>query len=301
MTADMKVWIDGQVVDASEARVPVTDHGLLYGDGIFEGLRIYSRQVFRLPDHLRRFATSARAIGLELPVDLGGVEKIVLETARAFDADDAYLRLVATRGVGGLGVDPTTCHEPRIFCIAADIDIFSAEQLRAGVAMATVSVRRPALDALDPRVKSLNYLNNALAKQEAKLRGADEALVLNAAGHIAEASVANLFVVHRGALLTPPTTDGALDGITRDSVMQIARSLGREAREQTLSRVDLLRAEEAFLTGSGARIVPVASLDGQPVGWDDAAPGDRPVTRQIMDAFPEFTRANGTAFSATPA
>jgi branched-chain amino acid aminotransferase len=162
--------------------------------------------------------------------------------------------------------------------------------------MLTVSVRRPALDALDPRVKSLNYLNNALAKQEAKLRGADEALVLNAAGKVAEASVANVFVACAGVLSTPPATDGALDGITRDSVMQIARSLGIGAREETLSRLDLLRADEVFLTGSGARIVPVASLDGQPIGWDEVAPGDRSVTQRIIAAFPDFTRAHGTPF-----
>ncbi len=292
----MKVWIDGRVVDAEEARIPVTDHGLLYGDGIFEGIRIYARGVFRLPDHLRRFAAGARAIGLELPRDLAGIEKIVLETARALDEDEAYLRLVATRGVGSLGVDPTTCHDPRVFCIAAKVDIFSAEQVQAGIHLVTVSVRRPALDALDPRVKSLNYLNSALAKREAKLRGADEALVLNAAGKVAEASVANVFVVDRGSLRTPPTTDGALDGITRDSVLQISRDLGIEACEGSLSRLDLLRAEEVFLTGSGARIVPVASLDGQPVGWDDVAPGDRPVTHRIIEAFPAFTRRHRTDF-----
>ncbi len=292
----MKVWIDGRVVDAEEARIPVTDHGLLYGDGIFEGIRIYARGVFRLPDHLRRFAAGARAIGLELPRDLAGIEKIVLETARALDEDEAYLRLVATRGVGSLGVDPTTCHDPRVFCIAAKVDIFSTEQVQAGIHLVTVSVRRPALDALDPRVKSLNYLNSALAKREAKLRGADEALVLNAAGKVAEASVANVFVVDRGSLRTPPTTDGALDGITRDSVLQISRDLGIEACEGSLSRLDLLRAEEVFLTGSGARIVPVASLDGQPVGWDDVAPGDRPVTHRIIEAFPAFTRRHRTDF-----
>ena len=183
-----------------------------------------------------------------------------------------------------------------IFCIAAKIDIFSPEQLAAGIHLVTVSVRRPALDALDPRVKSLNYLNNALAKREARLRGADEALVLNAAGMVAEASVANVFVVHEGSLLTPPTTDGALDGITRDSVLRIARELGIEGRQESLSRIDLLQAEEVFLTGSGARIVPVASLDGQPVGWDQVAPGDRPVTRQIVEAFPAFTQRHRTSF-----
>jgi branched-chain amino acid aminotransferase len=292
----MKVWIDGRVVDAGEARVPVTDHGLLYGDGIFEGIRIYGRAIFRLDDHLHRFGSAARAIGLELPVDLAGIAKILLETARAFDEDEAYLRLVATRGDGSLGVDPTTCLHPRIFCIAAKIDIFSPERIEQGIDMVTVSVRRPALDALDPRVKSLNYLNNALAKREAKLRGADEALVLNAEGKVAEASVANVFVARSGVLATPPTTDGSLDGITRDSVMQIARELRIEVREQTLSRVDLLRADEVFLTGSGARIVPVSTLDDQPVGWDDVAPGSRAITRRIIDAFPAFTRRHGTPF-----
>ena len=292
----MKVWIDGRVVDASEAKVPVTDHGLLYGDGIFEGIRIYDRQVFRLDDHLKRLAAGANAIGLELPVDLGGIAKIVLETARAFAEDEAYLRLVVTRGEGSLGVDPTTCHNPRIFCIAAKIDIFAPERVQAGIDLVTVSVRRPALDALDPRVKSLNYLNSALAKREAKLRGADEGLILNAAGKVAEASVANVFIVRGGALVSPPPSDGSLDGITRDSVMQIGVSLGIDARQESLSRIDLLQASEVFLTGSGARIVPVASLDGQPIGGSDLSPGTRPITRQILDSFPEFTRRNGTPF-----
>jgi branched-chain amino acid aminotransferase len=291
----VKVWIDGKVVDAADAMIPVTDHGLLYGDGVFEGIRIYWRQVFRLPDHLRRLQTSARAIGLSLP-DPGSIEKVVLETARAFDRDEAYLRLIVTRGEGSLGVDPTTCETPRLICIAANIDLFPPARLEAGLALVTVSVRRPALDALDPRVKSLNYLNSVLAKREARLRGADEGLILNAAGNIAEASVANVFAVRRGELLTPPTTDGSLDGITRDSVLQIARSLGVPAREQTLSRVDLLQADEAFLTGSGAKIVPVATLDGQPVGWDDVAPGSRPVTRRVLEGFAEFTRSHGTPF-----
>ena len=291
----MKVWMDGRVVDARDAVVPVTDHGLLYGDGIFEGIRVYERRVFRLQDHLRRFLGSARAIGLALPVDLGGLEKIVLETARAYDASEAYLRLVATRGSGSLGVDPTTCSSPRLFCIVATVNLFTAEKLEAGLDLVTVSVRRPALDALDPRVKSLNYLNSVLAKQEAKLRGADEGLILNAAGHVAEASVANVFAVRRGRLLTPPATDGSLDGVTRDSVLRIARADGIDTAVETLSRIDLLQADEVFLTGTGARIVPVATLDGAPIGWDVRPPGARPVTRRILESFPAFTRANGTA------
>jgi branched-chain amino acid aminotransferase len=292
----MKVWIDGEIVAGSEARLPVTDHGLLYGDGVFEGLRCYAGRVFRLGDHLQRFAVSARSIGLELPVDLGSIEKIVLETARAHGAEDGYLRLIATRGVGSLGVDPTTCSSPRLICIAADVTLFSKQKLEEGLDLVTVSVRRPALDALDPRVKSLNYLNNVLAKREARLRGADDGLILNAAGTVAEASVANVFAVRAGALSTPPATDGSLDGITRDSVFQLASRLGIDAREHTLSRLDLLRADEVFLTGTGARIVPVARLDGQPIGWDDALPGRRPVTRAILDAFRSFSLQNGTPF-----
>lgn len=291
----MKVWMDGRVVDAHDAVVPVTDHGLLYGDGIFEGIRVYDRRVFRLEDHLRRFCVSARAIGLALPTDRGGLEKIVLETARAFGESEAYLRLVATRGTGSLGVDPTTCTTPRLFCIVASVELFPAAKLEAGLDLVTVSVRRPALDALDPRVKSLNYMNSVLAKREAKLRGADEGLILNAAGRVAEASVANVFVVQREELRTPPTTDGSLDGITRDSVLQIARGLGIDCAERSLSRIDLLGADEVFLTGTGAKIVPVASLDGEPIGWEDRPPGSREVTRQVQDAFVEFARANGTA------
>ena len=292
----MKVWIDGSVVEASEARIPVTDHGLLYGDGVFEGIRIYDRRVFRLQDHLRRFAGSARGIGLRLPVDESGVEKIVLETSRAFGEDEAYLRLIATRGDGSLGVDPTTCKHPRIFCIAAVVSLFPEEKVAGGLDLVTVSVRKPALDALDPRVKSLNYLNSVLAKREARLRGADEALVLNAAGTVAEASVANVFVVRGGVVSTPPATDGSLDGITRASVLEIAAAQGIEARVETLSRMDLFRADEVFLTGTGARIVPVASLDGEPVGWDDVAPGARAVTRCISEAFPTFAREHSTPF-----
>ncbi len=292
----MKAWIDDQIVDAADARIPVTDHGLLYGDGVFEGIRIYWRSVFRLDDHLRRLAVASRAIGLLLPRSLEAIREIVLQTARALDEDEAYIRLIVTRGVGSLGVDPTTCGEARLICLAAKIDIFPQEKIHEGLSLVTVSVRRPALDAVDPRVKSLNYLNSVLAKQEAKLRGADEGLILNAAGTVAEASVANVFAVHRGVLLTPPTTDGSLDGITRDSVLQIAVSLGIEAREVTLSRIDLLRADEVFLTGSGAKIVPVASLDSQPIGWDDTPPGRRPVTHRILAAFSEYTRTHGIPF-----
>ena len=267
----MKIWMDGGFVAREDAKVSVLDHGLLYGDGIFEGIRIYHGKVFRLPDHLHRFATSAKATGLELPGGIRAIERIVLDTAREFGQNEGYLRLIVTRGVGELGVDPTSCTDPTVICIA--------------------SLRRPAADALDPRVKSLNYLNNVLAKREARLRGADEALILNHAGLVAEASVANVFIVRKGELLTPPVTDGSLSGITRDSILEIAKELGVPARECQLGRFDLLGADEVFITGSGARVVPIATLDGQQIGNLE-----RPLMDRLIEGFERYTRENGTAF-----
>lgn len=287
----MKVWLDGRIVEGNEAKIPVTDHGLLYGDGIFEGIRAIGRRVFRLDDHLRRLQTAARAIGLELPASLRDIEAIVLDTLRAFGHDDAYIRLIVTRGEGELGVDPTTCPTPRIICLVKDIKIYPVEKLAQGVDMVTVSVRRPPADALDPRVKSLNYLNNVLAKREARLRGADEGLILNLNGLVAEASVANVFAVRNGILMTPPATDGALGGITRDSVLECARAAGIDAREMSLGRFDLFQADEVFLTGTAARIVPVGSLDGQPIGR-----GDKPLMLQLARALEEMAMWRGTVF-----
>jgi branched-chain amino acid aminotransferase len=286
----MKVWIDGRVVDAGEARIPVTDHGLLYGDGIFEGIRVAGGRVFRLDDHLARFGAAARAIALELPGGLGAIREIVLETARAYGQPAAYVRLIATRGEGELGVDPTRCPRPRVICIVDRLRVYDEATLARGIDLVTSSWRRPPADVLDPRVKSLNYLNNALAKLEARRCGADEALLLNAAGSIAEASVANLFVHRGGELRTPPSTDGALEGITRATVLELAGSLGIPAREQTLGRFDVFAADEAFLTGSGAGIVPIRSLDGRPVG--DGTPG--PVTAKIRSAYEDAFASLGT-------
>ena len=285
----MKVWIDGRVVDGSEASVPVTDHGFLYGDGVFEGLRVYSRRVFRLDDHLARLRAGARFIGLEVPGGVDGLREVVRDTARAFDRDDAYVRLVVSRGSGALGVDPASCPTPRVVCIVDEVCLYDEQVLRRGVSMVTSSLRRPAADALDPRVKSLNYLGSVLAKREARLHGADEALLLNDRGQVAEASVANVFAVRGGALATPPATDGALEGITRRTILEIARRDGIAAEERTLGRFDLFAADEVFLTGSGARVVPVGSLDGQPVG--KAGPG--PITRQLTTAYERVVRETG--------
>jgi branched-chain amino acid aminotransferase len=288
----MKVWIDGSVVDGSEARVPVSDHGLLYGDGIFEGIRIYGRRIFRLEDHLHRFEIGAKALALELPGGIEAVREIVLETASAFDADEAYVRLIATRGEGPLGIDPTHCSKPRLICIVDRIAVYPDDKRSEGLDLLTSSWRRPSSDVLDPRVKSLNYLNNVMAKLEAKQRGGDEALLLNAAGAIAETSVANIFAVREGDLLTPPSTDGALVGITRATVLEIAASLGFPARAQCLGRFDLFAADEVFLTGSGAALVPVRSLDGRSIG----AAGQRPVYEKIRSVFLETAAERGTPF-----
>jgi branched-chain amino acid aminotransferase len=286
----MKVWIDGAIVEGSQARIPVTDHGFLYGDGVFEGMRVYSRRIFRFDDHLSRLASGARCLGLTIPGGVEAVRRIVIDTARAHARHDAYLRLIVTRGEGPLGVDPTSCTNPRIVCIADQVSLYPEEKLRSGIALVTSSLRKPAPDVLDPRVKSLNYLNNALAKQEARRQGADEALLLNAAGQVVEASVANVFAVRAGRLLTPPASDGALEGLTRDTVLGLAGEQRIPAEERSLGRFDLLAAEEVFLTGSGARIVAVGSLDGLSIG--KGGPG--PITRRISQAFEQCVRSTGT-------
>ncbi len=287
----MKVWIDGEIVEGDEARIPVTDHGLLYGDGIFEGIRVYRNRVFRLDAHMKRFEAGARGIALELPGGIDAVRAIVLATVRAFGADEAYVRLIATRGDGSLSVDPTTCPQPRLICMVDHVRIYPLDKLSSGLDLVTSSLRRPSPDVLDPRIKSLNYLNNVLAKLEARQRGADEALMLNAQGMIAETSVANVFVVRDGVLLTPPATDGALEGVTRATVMELATTLGIPVREQTLSRFDFFAAEEAFLTGSGAGIVPIRSLDARAIGG--GRPG--PIFEKVRVAFSEAVAEFGTS------
>ncbi|MFN2424842.1 MAG: branched-chain-amino-acid transaminase [Candidatus Binatia bacterium] len=289
----MKVWIDGNIVEGKDARLSVTDHGFLYGDGVFEGMRAYNGRLFRLEDHLRRLEVSSRTIQLEIPGGIDHVRDVVLRTVAATGSADAYIRLLVTRGEGPLGVDPTTCPQPKLICIVDTVDLFPAERAARGVDIVTATLRRPSADVLDPRVKSLNYLNNVLCKGEARRRGADDALMLNQQGAVAECTGANIFAVLGGVVSTPLTTDGALDGITRRTVLELCGTLGIEARERTLGRVDFFAADEAFLTGSGARVVPVRSLDSQPIGHAKAqTPG--PVTQRLTEAFFEFARSTGT-------
>ncbi len=290
----MKVWLDGQIVDGEQARLNVRDHGLLYGDGVFEGIRIYNGHVFRLADHLRRLAFSSAYIGLDLPYSLERIGAIVEETADAFREREAYVRLLVTRGVGELGVDPFSCEEPQLVCMVGRIALFDRESIRSGISMVTTSIRKPPPDVLNPEVKSLNYMNSVLARREARLRGAHEGLVLNLHGRVAEASVANVFAWIDGALVTPPTIDGALPGITRATVIELARDLGIETQIRSIGQAELMRAEEVFLSGSGARLVPVGRLDTVMIGT-----GKRPVFERVDGAFREYTlRAAEVSVSA---
>lgn len=277
----MKVWIDGEVIDGTAARISVSDHGLLYGDGVFEGIRVCNGRPFKLDAHLARLRYGARALHLRVPSAEDHLREVVAQTLEAFAQEEAYMRLIVTRGDGPLGVDPTVCAAPRVLCIIDRISLYGEEQRKQGLSLITSSFRRPPADVLDPRIKSLNYLNNVLAKGEARRQGADEALLLNQQGQIAEASVANVFVVRAGVLMTPPTSDGALDGITRATVLELARAADIPCEVRTLGRTDLFGADEAFLTGTGAGLVCVRSLDGEPIG--EHAPG--PISLRLGDAL----------------
>ncbi len=285
----MKVWIDGKIVNESEARVPVTDHGLLYGDGLFEGMRVIAGRVFRIEQHLSRLEVGARILALELPYPMPQIRSIVEDTVRAFGEKEAYVRLLVTRGTGPLGVDPTTCPRSNLVCIVNTIKLFTEEQREQGLDMITSSLRRPGPDTLDVRVKSLNYLNSVLAKLEARQRGADEALLLNERGHISEAAVANVFVLRGKTLLTPPASDGCLEGINRRAVMELAKAQGYSVEERSIGRADVFAADEVFLTGSGAGVVAVRGLDGRRVGAGKRGP----VTAELAALHRKLAESEG--------
>jgi branched-chain amino acid aminotransferase len=248
---------------------------------VFEGIRVCNGRPFRLEAHLARLAYGARALHLRIPFGAAQLREIVTRTLAALGEQDAYLRLIVTRGDGPLGVDPTLCDQPRVLCLADRIQLYGDEQRKRGLTLITSSQRRPGADVLDPRIKSLNYLNNVLAKGEARRQGADEALLLNVQGQIAEASVANVFVVRDGLLLTPPTTDGALDGITRATVLELAARLGIPSEIRSLGRIDVFAADEVFLTGTGAGLVRVRSLDAEVIGQ----PAVAPITARLSEAL----------------
>ncbi len=276
-------WLDGRIQPLAGARVPVLDHGLLYGDGVFEGIRFYFGRPFLLGDHLERLRRSARAIALACPWSDDELARIVGEVVAAFGEPEGYIRLVVTRGEGPLGIDPAPCTTPRLIVIAARLEMVNHAHRQTGVCLVTAATRRLPPDGLDPRIKSLNYLNHILARIEANAAGADEAVLLNTRGQVAEGTADNLFIVRSGSLLTPPVTDGALEGITRRLVMELAEEEGIPVREQSLGPWDLHTAEECFLTGTGAELVPVREIDGRPL---PACPG--PLYRRCNEAFRTF-------------
>jgi branched-chain amino acid aminotransferase len=281
-----KVFINGKLYDKNEAKVSVYDHGLLYGDGVFEGIRVYNRKVFRLREHVERLYESARHIWLEIPMSREQMTEAVLDTVRVNDKKDGYIRLVVTRGAGSLGLDPRKTSDPQVIIIVDDISMYPPELYQNGLEIVTASVIRNHPAALSPRVKSLNYLNNILAKIEAIRAGCLEAIMLNHNGEVAECTGDNVFLVKKGVLRTPPVNDGALEGITRNAVMELARAAGITVQEATLTRHDVYAADECFLTGTAAEVIPVVKCDGRAIGT--GKPG--PITKQLHERFHQLTR-----------
>ncbi len=286
----MKIYMNGKLVPKAEAAVSVFDHGLLYGDGVFEGIRFYNGRVFRLEDHIDRLYRSARAILLTIPMEPAAMSRAVVETIAANAMTDGYVRLVVTRGEGSLGLSPKSCPRPTVFIIAAGITLYPEEMYRDGLKLVTCATRRIAHGALSPMVKSLNYLNNIMAKIEAEQAGAGEGLMLNEQGLVAECTGDNVFVVRDGRVATPPISAGALSGVTRAVVFELAAEAGIEIREQDMTRYDIYTADECFLTGTAAEIIPVVEMDAREVGG--GKPG--PVTKHLTQMFRELTRTTGT-------
>src|SRR5476651_2728829 len=286
----MKIYLDGKFVDDAEAKVSVFDHGLLYGDGVFEGIRLYGGNIFRLDEHLERLEYSAKAILLKLPHTRAEISELTCETCRQNGLTDAYIRLVVTRGVGDLGLAPWLCPKPTTFCIASKISLYPKEYYDNGLAIVTVPTRRIGPAALPPTIKSLNYVNNILGKIEAKQFGALEAIMLNEQVYLAECTADNVLIVHKGEIITPGASQGALKGVTRGSMFTIARDIGVPIREADMTRYDVWCADECFLTGTGAEVIPVVKLDGREIGR--GKPG--PITQRVLASFRKCVLTDGT-------
>ena len=286
----MKIYLDGKYVTSEEAKVSVFDHGLLYGDGVFEGIRVYNGRIFRLDQHLDRLFNSAKAIMLQIPLTREHLVEACCETCRQNKLKDGYIRLVVTRGVGYLGLNPFRCKNPTVFIIADRIELYPEEVYRKGLKLITASTQRTNPAAMSPSIKSLNYLNNILAKIEAVNAGTFEAIMLNAQGHVAECTGDNIFIVRGGKLETPPVSAGALIGITRQVVIELAAKRKIAVGEPNLTRYDLSTADEVFLTGTAAEIVPVSSIDGRIIG--SGRPGR--LTLKLTEDFRKLTRSVGT-------
>jgi len=286
MSTPLKVWVDGRLYDKADAKISVYDHGLLYGDGVFEGIRAYNGRIFEMDAHLERLWISAKAIRLTIPLSREQVVAAMEETVRANNFRDCYIRLVVTRGAGDLGIDPRKSVRPTVFIIADQIAVYPREVYEKGIAVITSSVIRNHPNALSARIKSLNYLNNVLAKLEANDAGVSEAIMLNHEGNVAEATVENVFIVRRGEVQTPTPSDGILEGVTRKVMLELCRRMKVPCVEKILQRHDLYAADEFFLTGTGAEVMPVTRIDGREIG--DGKVG--PVTKRLIEAFHRHVR-----------
>jgi len=285
----MKIYIDGKFYEENKAKVSVLDHGLLYGDGVFEGIRAYHGRVFRLKEHIDRLFYSAKAILLEIPMTHGELMAAVVAACRRNKLRDGYIRLVVTRGVGALGLSPYKCKRPTVIIIADKVQLYPVELYQRGLDLITVPTVRNLHSALNPAIKSLNYLNNILAKIEAINGGCEEAVMLNSEGYVAECTADNLFIVKGNSLLTPPLSSGALYGITRAAVMDLARENGMTVGEPNLTRFDLFIADECFITGTGAEIIAAVKIDGRVIG--SGKPG--PVTEKLVGQYHALTKTSG--------
>lgn len=285
----MKIFIDGRFYSERDARISVFDHGFLYGDGVFEGIRAYNGRVFKLKEHIDRLFYSAKAILLEIPMSHREICQAVIQTCHLNKVRDAYIRLVVTRGVGTLGLNPTTCKKPSTIIIAGKIQVYPPEVYAQGIEIVTVPTVRNLHSALNPAIKSLNYLNNILAKIEANNAGCPNGLLLNADGFVSECTVDNVFIIKNGEMFTPPLSAGALYGITRQTVIELAGGIGLKVSEPNLTRYDLYNADECFLTGTGAEIMPVIKIDGRVIGA--GKPGS--LTRKLVEEYHVLTNASG--------
>jgi branched-chain amino acid aminotransferase len=282
----LKVWIDGQLVEKADAKLSVYDHGTLYGDGVFEGIRVYSGKVFECKAHLDRLYASAQAVRLVIPYTAKQLEDSMYETVRVNNFKDCYIRLIVTRGAGCLGLSPLKCPKPGVVIIADTIELYPREMYEKGMAIITSTLTKNHPNSIPPRVKSLNYLNNILAKIEALDAGVPEALLLNQQGNVAECTGDNIFVVRNGEVQTPTTSDGILEGVTRGVILRLCRKMGIPCVEKTLQRYDIYTAQECFLTGTAAEVIPVTKIDGRPIGCGEVGA----TTRRLLEAFHKHIR-----------
>ncbi|HHV62787.1 MAG TPA: branched-chain-amino-acid transaminase [Firmicutes bacterium] len=283
------IYIDGSFYPKAEAKISVFDHGYLYGDGVFEGIRAYNGRVFKCREHIDRLYNSAKAIALEIPMSKEELTEAMLETIRRNELRDCYIRLVVSRGAGDLGLSPTKCPRPTIVIIADSISLYPDEMYENGMSIITSSVRRNSPASIDPQIKSLNYLNNILAKIEANNAGVPEALLLNEHGLVCECTGDNIFIVKNGIVMTPPIYVGALDGITRQSVIDICSRLGIPFQEREITLFNVYGADECFLTGTAAELIAVTKVDGRVIGSGKCGP----VTARLLEEFRRLTRSEG--------